>query len=109
MWVWLVAVGYVGLATSQTTAAPSSHHTDDLFPTDDAHSHLYERNCNQWCCAWYVTGPFVEWGRAGGLMIDVVRAGGGWEWGSSGPALWISTNQESTAVQELGHDCPWGG
>lgn len=62
--VWLVAVGYVGLATSQATAAPSSHHSDDLSPTDDAHSHFHERNCNQWCCAWYVTGPFAEWGRA---------------------------------------------
>lgn len=58
------------MATSQAAAAPSSHHSDAVFPTDDAHSHFHERDCNQWCCAWYVTGPFAEWGRAGGLMID---------------------------------------
>lgn len=60
-----VAVGYIGLAASQATAAPSSHHSDDLFPADDAHSHFHECNRNQWCCAWYVTGAFAEWGRAG--------------------------------------------
>lgn len=64
LWVWLVAVGYIGLAASQATAAPSSHHSDDLFPADDAHSHFHECDCNQWCCARYVTAAFAEWGRA---------------------------------------------
>lgn len=36
-----------------------------ISPADDAHSHFHERDCNQWCCARYVTAAFAEWGRAG--------------------------------------------
>lgn len=65
--------------------------------TDDAHGHFHECNCNQWCCAWYVTG--ASWRGRG---LDGWEGGlGSWKEGQR-PGLWVPSGPQRSNTADSG-------